>query len=348
MKIIKIVLMAVLIITMSTPQVAHAMPIEASEKVNSNTSVTRSRTKRGWVDEKGRFRYYLNNGTYPKRQWRLINKRWFYFNKNGHAVTGWRKIGGKTYYLRKTGSLGVRGRMLVGWHKLDGKNYYFAKSGEHIPGRKKGAKVVAIDPGHQRRADYSTEVIGPGSSKKKPRVSTGTYGRWSRLNEYQLNLTVSKKLERELKKRGYNVYMIRTTHDVNISNSQRAKNAANAGADIFVRVHANGDRNSAVAGALTMAPGNNNPFLTKQNIARSRKLSSDIIGEFCKATGARNRGVHSHNDMTGINWSTIPVTIVEMGYMSNQADDLNMANARYQNRMVTGMANGIDRYFKKR
>ena len=49
--------------------------------------------------------------------------------------------------------------------------------------------------------------------------------------------------------------------------------------------------------------------------------------------------------MTGINWSTIPVTIIEMGFMSNQSDDTTMADSSFQDRMAEGIANGIDAYF---
>ena len=95
-----------------------------------------------------------------------------------------------------------------------------------------------------------------------------------------------------------------------------------------------------------MAPSTSSKYLTSSNITNSRKLSTAIINSFCAATGAYNRGVQSHDDMSGINWSTIPVTIVEMGFMSNKTDDLNMANASYQDKMVQGMANGIDNYYK--
>ena len=309
---------------------------------------TEGQMKTSWDKREGYWYYFDNNGALATG-WRLVAGQWYYLREDGsngvkgRMHTGWLTSGGKRYYLNKAND-GVEGMMAKGWRQIDGKQCYFDSSGAYDENKK--STKIAIDAGHQRHGDSSLEPIGPGSSQRKPKVSSGTYGKWSRLNEYELNLTVSLKLKAELLKRGYEVYMIRETHDVNISNSQRAKNAIAAGSDILVRIHANGDSNSSVAGALTMAPGNNNTFLTSANIKNSQKLSTDIINEFCAATGARNRGVQYHNDMTGINWSSIPVTIMEMGFMSNQSDDLNMANNAYQDKMVQGIANGIDRYYR--
>lgn len=204
--------------------------------------------------------------------------------------------------------------------------------------------VVVIDPGHQGRGDSTTEPNGPGSATMKARVAGGTHGTTTGVYEYELTLAISQQLQTELQNRGYTVYMTRTSHDVNISNMERAQYATSVGADIAVRIHANGAENASVSGAMALAPSSSNPYISYLS-GSSWNLSQCVLNSYCQATGMRNQGVTGSDTMTGINWSTVPVTILEMGYMTNPIDDTNMENPSYQMQMVQGIANGIDAYF---
>ena len=206
------------------------------------------------------------------------------------------------------------------------------------------AFVVVIDPGHQRKGDSTPEPNGPESSTMKARVTGGPSGRTTGVMEYELTLAVSLKLRDELEARGYTVCMTRETHDVNISNMERAQYATSAGADVAVRIHANGVEDSTVSGALALTPSASNPYIS--HLAEdSQRLSQCILDAYCDATGMRNQGVVTSDTMTGINWSTVPVTILEMGYMTNPSDDTNMEDEAYQEKMIQGIADGIDGYF---
>ena len=70
-----------------------------------------------------------------------------------------------------------------------------------------------------------------------------------------------------------------------------------------------------------------------------------MIDAFCVSTGAKNNNIYYTDTMTGINFSTIPTTTIEMGYMTNLAEDANMASPEYQVKMVVGIMNGLDLYF---
>ena len=216
---------------------------------------------------------------------------------------------------------------------------------EAIPGQQRDPnhRVVVIDPGHQLRGDNTKEPNGPGSSTMKARVTSGTSGVATGVAEYILNLDISLKLKTELENRGYVVHMTRSTHDVNISNKERAEYANSVNADIAVRIHANG-AGPSVRGAETLAPSANNPYVSHLSNA-SISLSRHVINAYCAATGFINRGVKTNDTMTGINWSSVPVTIIELGFMSNASEDRAMQDSIMQNNMVQGIANGIDAYF---
>lgn len=206
-------------------------------------------------------------------------------------------------------------------------------------------RIVAIDAGHQRKGNYDTEPIGPGAKATKAKVSSGTQGRYTKVPEYELNLVVAKKVKEELINRGYEVVMIRETHDVDLSNKERADIANKSGADIFIRIHANGSENPSVNGTSTLYPSKKNPYIADLSAA-SLKLSQAIVDAICENTGSKNRGAIAHDDMSGINWSKIPVTIIEMGYMTNEKEDKLMQTEDYQNKIAQGICDGIDKYFK--
>ena len=206
---------------------------------------------------------------------------------------------------------------------------------------------MCIDAGHQRYGISALEPNGPGSTVMKAKLTSGTRGVSTGIAEYQMNLDVALLLEQELLARGYDVVMIRRTNDCPLSNAERARVANESGADIFVRLHGNGVEDPSVSGTLCCAPTAGNPFLTEQVIDDSIRLSRLIVNSFCEATGARNRGLMSTDTMTGINWCQIPVTIVEMGFMSNAAEDEKMATESYRELMAQGIANGIDAYFNQ-
>lgn len=205
-------------------------------------------------------------------------------------------------------------------------------------------RIVAIDAGHQLHGNSEQEPIGPGATETKAKVAQGTTGVSTGVPEYELTLNVSLKLRDELVARGYQVVMIRESNDVNLSNKERADIAGQSGAQIFVRIHANGSSNQSVSGALTLSPSQSNPYVSYL-YDNSYSLSQSIVNNLCAATGAANRGVTLSDTMSGINWCTIPVSIVEMGFMSNPNEDELMEDENYQYTMASGIANGIDEYF---
>ena len=211
-------------------------------------------------------------------------------------------------------------------------------------GREK--KIIVLDAGHQKYPNFDTEPIAPGSWEMKIKVSGGTTGVVTGIPEYELTLALALRLQTILEERGYEVVQTRTSNDVDIGNIDRAEVANSINADAFIRIHANGSDYSSVNGAMTLCQTPYNP--ANGNIyPECYSLSQHVLDELVNATGCSKQYIWETDTMCGINWAMVPVTIVEVGYMSNPQEDTLMATEEYRDKICIGIANGIDKFFEE-
>lgn len=219
------------------------------------------------------------------------------------------------------------------------------EDGQSGPERK--GILVALDPGHQGwNVDMSdVEPNAPGSDIMKTKATAGTSGQYSGIPEFQLNLDIACMVRDRLLEQGYDVIMTREDNETAISNAERAVLANDSKADIAIRIHANGSEDPGANGALVLIGSAENPYVGSLYDS-SVRLGTAILDAYCAGTGMQNLGIQTNDTMTGINWSQIPVVILEMGFMTNEQDDLNMADAGYRARMADGIVNGINHYYE--
>ena len=197
---------------------------------------------------------------------------------------------------------------------------------------------IGIDAGHQAHGNSATEPIGPGATQRKAKVSSGTSGRVTGVPEYEVTLNVALLLERKLLDLGAEVVMVRRTHQVDIPNSQRAIMMNEAGVSLCIRIHCNGSENTNVKGALMFIPSGS---WTVDIAADSKRAGEIILSSFLRATGASNAGIQGVSDLTGFNWSTVPVCLIEMGFMTNAEEDELLVSPAYQEKCAQGLADGV-------
>lgn len=220
--------------------------------------------------------------------------------------------------------------------------YYLGKAGNP-----NAARIIVIDAGHQQKGSSDLEPNGPESDVQKAEVTWGAKGVFTGQSEYALNLNVALWLRNVLIDRGYSVVMIRETNEVSISNMERAKIANKYHADAYIRIHANSWTDETMSGAMTICQSANNPYPTcAAHYLESKQLSTFILDEFCRRpTGIKKLNVREMDDMTATNWSQVPTTILEMGFLSNEFDDKTMSSSHFAPEAANGIANGLEAYF---
>ena len=73
-----------------------------------------------------------------------------------------------------------------------------------------------------------------------------------------------------------------------------------------------------------------------------------ILRKGCKCEAAPNRGVKQTDTSSEINWSQVPVTSLETGFLSNQQEELLLSQEEYQSQIAVGIADGLDQFFAGR
>ncbi|OZT11351.1 hypothetical protein CHN50_17440 [Priestia aryabhattai] len=199
--------------------------------------------------------------------------------------------------------------------------------------------IVYLDPGHQAQANIIHERVSPRSSETKMKVTGGTTGVATGKPEYVLNLEAAFLLEELLTEKGFEVYLTRSTHDVDISNKERAEMANEKKADLVIRLHADGAESPNVSGFGVLVPSKEQA-ISKQ----SESAATLIVSEVKKQSGMKVNGIRYRSDLTGFNWSTVPVVLLEMGYMTNPEEDQKLSDPMYLEGMLEAVTTGVERY----
>ncbi len=205
--------------------------------------------------------------------------------------------------------------------------------------------TICIDAGHgktDRKADLK-EPIAPGSDIMKAAIASGTSGVATKITEASLNLTVAKKLKKALSEKGANILMIRETEYCDLTNVERTELWNSSSADLTIRIHANGLNDDTVSGVLMMVPGDKY-IKNDEMLQKSTLIGKYVFEGVLKHTKAKSRGTVVSNELTGFNWSKIPVVLLEMGFMTNAEEDKLLNTDLYQNKIVTGIVEGIEKY----
>jgi N-acetylmuramoyl-L-alanine amidase len=130
--------------------------------------------------------------------------------------------------------------------------------------------------------------------------------------------------------------MTKTQDSQSLGNVERAEIGNNANAALVIRIHADSADSSSAKGASMLVPSPINEN-TKAIYASSKSYGQTVLSTLIKEVGMYNRGVVERNDMTGFNWSKVPVILVEMGFLSNPDEDRLLSAFDYQNKLAKGL-----------
>ena len=269
--------------------------------------------------------YYLKSGGYmAKKEWIYDSsyQAWFYLDKNGAYVTGSHLINGALHSFKGNGA----------WIK----EIKEEKSSNELPfATSNYQKVIFLDPGHGGK-DPGAQYLG--------------------LKEKDLNLQVSMQLKTKLESLGYKVIMSRSSDiDVDfITERSRMSNETNA--DMFISIHFNATGHGLDSGedgiqTYTYLPTGNIPSVINKKwhdnptrLKYSYKLGSYIHQSVLATTHAKDAGLLAKS-FAVLRESNKPAVLLELGYMDDSKESQKIRTKEYQQKLVDGITQGIQKYY---
>ena len=109
--------------------------------------------------------------------------------------------------------------------------------------------------------------------------------------------------------------------------------------DVGLNLHCNGSGSSKPNGLRLYTPSKG---AVKQESYAIAKTMAPI---YCRITGMRNGGVSRSRGYISLNYSKIPIILVEMGYMTNKHDDLLLGSDEFQTRIAQALTESLCAYF---
>lgn len=204
--------------------------------------------------------------------------------------------------------------------------------------------TIVIDPGHSSTGTSGNEPVSPNSSTTKLKDGLGATGSYTNIPEHKTNMSVALLVKKELTSKGYNVILTKQDVAESKSNIERADVGNKNNADLVVRIHADSSENSSISGASMHVPANNEYTSSFYKISKS--YGTTILNTYVDEIGIKNRGVIERNDLTGFNWSKVPVVLIEMGFLSNKEDDNFVSNTANHPKIAKAISDGIDKCFE--
>ena len=277
--------------------------------------------------------YLKENGTFANREW--IGT--YYLKSGGYmAKSEWifDKYYNSWYYLKENG------QYVTNIYKISGKDHIFKNDGRWVSevpeGFVKGqySKTIFLDPGHGGR-------------------DSGAY--YYNVAEKDLNMQVYRKLRKKLEELGYKVLTSRDS-DIDVDFiTERSRMVNKTNSDIFISIHFNatGSAYSKSSGIQTYSysdepnyPSKINPYWHNHpdRMSESKRLAAAIHSSLLAETGAKDAGL-LESSFAVLRETAKPAVLLELGYMDNFAENQQIRDSHYQDKLVAGIVKGIQKYY---